>query len=139
VGKKSANKKPDSSAANRGFEAKLWLTTDKLRNNMDSAMDKHVVRVLVERLAPYKGRVYDPCCGSAGMFVESETFVEEHRGRRCLTTTSFCYTETFAKLAGWSSRNSFSSTAPMPTSGVLANKRSPCLRLARLTQSPRST
>ena len=32
-------------------------------------------------LEPYKGRVYDPCCGSAGMFVQSETFVEEHGGR----------------------------------------------------------
>jgi type I restriction enzyme M protein len=37
--------------------------------------------VLVEMLAPYKGRVYDPCCGSAGMFVQSEKFVEEHGGR----------------------------------------------------------
>ena len=37
-----------------------------------------VVRVLVEMLAPYKGRVYDPCCGSAGMFVQSEKFGEEH-------------------------------------------------------------
>ena len=40
-----------------------------------------VVRVLVEMLSPYKGRVYDPCCGSAGMFVQSEKFVEEHGGR----------------------------------------------------------
>ena len=40
-----------------------------------------VVRVLVEMLAPYKGRVYDPCCGSVGMFVQSEKFVEEHGGR----------------------------------------------------------
>lgn len=40
-----------------------------------------VVRVLVEMLAPYKGRIYDPCCGSAGMFVQSEKFVEEHGGR----------------------------------------------------------
>ncbi|MCO6457897.1 MAG: SAM-dependent DNA methyltransferase [Pirellulaceae bacterium] len=40
-----------------------------------------VVRVLVELLAPYKGRVYDPCCGSGGMFVQSEKFVEEHGGR----------------------------------------------------------
>jgi type I restriction enzyme M protein len=40
-----------------------------------------VVRVLVEMLAPYKGRVYDPCCGSGGMFVSSEKFIEEHRGR----------------------------------------------------------
>jgi type I restriction enzyme M protein len=40
-----------------------------------------VVRVLVEVLEPYKGRVYDPCCGSGGMFVQSERFVEEHAGR----------------------------------------------------------
>ncbi|MBL9044497.1 MAG: SAM-dependent DNA methyltransferase [Myxococcales bacterium] len=40
-----------------------------------------VVRVLVEMLAPYKGRVYDPACGSGGMFVQSEKFVEEHGGR----------------------------------------------------------
>jgi type I restriction enzyme M protein len=40
-----------------------------------------VVRVLVEMLEPYKGRVYDPCCGSGGMFVQSEKFVEEHGGR----------------------------------------------------------
>ena len=40
-----------------------------------------VVRVLVEMLAPYGGRVYDPCCGSGGMFVQSEKFIEEHGGR----------------------------------------------------------
>ncbi|MCE9552916.1 MAG: type I restriction-modification system subunit M [Planctomycetes bacterium] len=40
-----------------------------------------VVRLLVGMLAPYKGRVYDPCCGSAGMFVQSEKFVLEHGGR----------------------------------------------------------
>ena len=40
-----------------------------------------VVRVLVEMLAPYKGRVLDPCCGSGGMFVQSEKFVEVHGGR----------------------------------------------------------
>jgi type I restriction enzyme M protein len=41
----------------------------------------HVVRVLVEMLSPYKGRVYDPCCGSGGMFVQSEKFIEAHSGR----------------------------------------------------------
>jgi type I restriction enzyme M protein len=41
----------------------------------------HVVRVLVEALAPYKGRVYDPCCGSGGMFVQSEKFIEAHAGK----------------------------------------------------------
>ncbi len=40
-----------------------------------------VVGVLVEMLEPYKGRVYDPCCGSGGMFVQSEKFVQEHGGR----------------------------------------------------------
>ncbi|KAB2744598.1 type I restriction-modification system subunit M [Brucella anthropi] len=43
---------------------------------------RSVVRTLVEMLEPYKGRVYDPCCGSGGMFVQSEKFIEEHGGRR---------------------------------------------------------
>ncbi|GAB3591441.1 class I SAM-dependent DNA methyltransferase [Acetobacter peroxydans] len=40
-----------------------------------------VVRTLVSMLEPYKGRVYDPCCGSGGMFVQSERFVETHGGK----------------------------------------------------------
>jgi len=39
------------------------------------------VRLLVAVLAPHKGRVYDPCCGSGGMFVSSEEFVQSHGGR----------------------------------------------------------
>jgi len=39
-----------------------------------------VVQLLVEMLEPYKGRIYDPCCGSGGMFVQSEKFVEQHGG-----------------------------------------------------------
>ena len=42
---------------------------------------KWVVELLVEMLAPYKGRVLDPCCGSGGMFVQSEKFIAEHGGR----------------------------------------------------------
>jgi type I restriction enzyme M protein len=42
---------------------------------------RSVVRVLVEMLEPYQGRIYDPCCGSGGMFVQSEKFVQEHGGR----------------------------------------------------------
>jgi type I restriction enzyme M protein len=42
---------------------------------------RSVVSVLVEMLAPYKGRVFDPCCGSGGMFVQSEKFIEAHGGR----------------------------------------------------------
>ena len=42
------------------------------------------MREMIERRANHnnKGRVYDPCRGSAGMFVQSEKFVEEHGGRR---------------------------------------------------------
>ncbi len=41
---------------------------------------RSVVQLLVEMLEPYKGRVLDPCCGSGGMFVQSEKFVAEHQG-----------------------------------------------------------
>ncbi len=39
---------------------------------------RSVVRLLVEMLEPYKGRVYDPCCGSSGMFVQSMAFIDAH-------------------------------------------------------------
>lgn len=42
---------------------------------------RSVVELLVNMLEPYKGRVFDPCCGSGGMFVQSEKFVEDHQGR----------------------------------------------------------
>jgi len=41
---------------------------------------RSVVQLLVEMLEPYNGRVFDPCCGSGGMFVHSEKFVTEHQG-----------------------------------------------------------
>lgn len=43
---------------------------------------RSVVKLLVEMIEPYKGRVYDPCFGSGGMFVQSENFVEAHGGQR---------------------------------------------------------
>ena len=42
---------------------------------------KSIVSLIVEMLEPYKGRVYDPCCGSGGFFVQSERFIEEHGGK----------------------------------------------------------
>jgi len=42
---------------------------------------RYVVELLVEMLEPYKGRIFDPCCGSGGMFVQSEKFVTEHQGK----------------------------------------------------------
>jgi len=41
-----------------------------------------IVKILVEMLEPYQGRVYDPCCGSGGMFVQSLRFIDAHDGRR---------------------------------------------------------
>ncbi|MBN3869522.1 class I SAM-dependent DNA methyltransferase [Nostoc sp. JL33] len=42
---------------------------------------RSVVQLLVEMIEPYKGRIYDPCCGSGGMFVQSEKFTEAHGGK----------------------------------------------------------
>lgn len=41
---------------------------------------KSIVEMMVDILEPYKGRVYDPCCGSGGMFVQCSKFVKEHQG-----------------------------------------------------------
>ena len=41
----------------------------------------NIVRTLVEVLEPFKGRIYDPCCGSGGMFVQSEDFIKSHGGK----------------------------------------------------------
>lgn len=42
---------------------------------------KCIVTLLAEMLEPYKGKIYDPCCGSGGMFVQSLKFIESHKGR----------------------------------------------------------
>lgn len=42
---------------------------------------RSIVKLLAEMIEPYKGRVYDPCCGSGGMFVQSEKFIKAHEGR----------------------------------------------------------
>src|SRR3989344_522414 len=41
-----------------------------------------IVKLLVDMIEPFKGRIFDPACGSGGMFVQSEKFVEEHGGRK---------------------------------------------------------
>ncbi len=43
---------------------------------------KCVVKLIAEMIEPYKGKVYDPCCGSGGMFVQSMNFVESHHGNK---------------------------------------------------------
>lgn len=42
---------------------------------------RSIVKLLVEMLRPFKGRIYDPCCGSGGMFVQSDLFIKEHGGK----------------------------------------------------------
>ncbi len=42
---------------------------------------RSIVQLLIEMLEPYKGRIFDPCCGSGGMFVQSEKFIQAHGGK----------------------------------------------------------
>ncbi|MDR1657183.1 MAG: type I restriction-modification system subunit M [Deltaproteobacteria bacterium] len=42
---------------------------------------RSIVELLVEMLEPFEGKVFDPCCGSGGMFVQSEKFIQKHRGQ----------------------------------------------------------
>lgn len=51
------------------------------KNGGEFYTPQSVVRLLVEMIEPFKGRIYDPCCGSGGMFVQSERFVEAHSGK----------------------------------------------------------
>ena len=63
-----------------------------------------VVQLLVEMLAPYKGRVFDPCCGSGGMFVQSVKFVEAHateRQRRRQATSASSGRKAIPPPGGW--------------------------------------
>jgi type I restriction enzyme M protein len=61
---------------------------------------RSVVRTLVEMLEPYQGRVYDPACGSGGMFVQSAEFVKAHGGKRTdISIYGQEYTDTTWKLA----------------------------------------
>ena len=61
---------------------------------------RSVVKTLVEMLEPYEGRVYDPCCGSGGMFVQSAEFVKAHGGQRgAISVYGQEFTDTTWKLA----------------------------------------
>lgn len=52
------------------------------KNGGEFYTPRSVVSLLTEMLSPYSGRVYDPCCGSGGMFVQAEHFIEAHGGSR---------------------------------------------------------
>ncbi|SFJ71367.1 class I SAM-dependent DNA methyltransferase [Thermoflavimicrobium dichotomicum] len=51
------------------------------KNGGEFYTPRTVVRLLVELIQPFKGRIYDPCCGSGGMFVQSQAFIKAHQGR----------------------------------------------------------
>lgn len=61
---------------------------------------KCVVNLLAEMIEPYKGKIYDPCCGSGGMFVQSVKFVNSHNGnQKDISIYGQEYTGTTYKLA----------------------------------------
>ena len=63
------------------YESLLREMRDAAGDSGEFYTPRCVVKLLVEMLEPYKGRVYDPCCGSSGMFVQSEEFIVAHGGR----------------------------------------------------------
>lgn len=61
---------------------------------------KTIVLLMTELIEPYSGKIYDPCCGSGGMFVQSLKFIEAHQGnRRAVSVYGQEYTNTTYKLA----------------------------------------
>lgn len=61
---------------------------------------KSIVNLIAEMIEPYKGKIYDPCCGSGGMFVQSMKFVENHQGnKKDISVYGQEYTSTTYKLA----------------------------------------
>ncbi len=61
---------------------------------------KTIVQLMTELIEPYSGKIYDPCCGSGGMFVQSLKFIEAHQGnRRAVSVYGQEYTNTTYKLA----------------------------------------
>jgi type I restriction enzyme M protein len=61
---------------------------------------KTIVNLIAEMIEPYKGKIYDPCCGSGGMFVQSMKFIESHHGnKKDISVYGQEYTNTTYKLA----------------------------------------
>jgi type I restriction enzyme M protein len=67
----------------RAYEFFLnWFASSEGKGGGEYYTPRSVVRLLVEMTEPYSGRVYDPCCGTGGMFLLAERFVKAHGGRR---------------------------------------------------------
>jgi type I restriction enzyme M protein len=80
VGTKEAHKKDILGRVYEYFLGKFAAAEGKLGGEFFTPSS--VVRLMVEMIEPYEGRVYDPTCGSGGMFVQSERFVEAHGGTK---------------------------------------------------------
>lgn len=80
VGTKEAQKKDILGRVYEYFLGKFAAAEGKLGGEFFTPSS--VVRLMVEMIEPYQGRVYDPACGSGGMFVQSERFAEAHGGAK---------------------------------------------------------
>jgi len=80
VGTKEAQKKDVLGRVYEYFLGKFAAAEGKLGGEFFTPSS--IVRLMVEMIEPYEGRVYDPACGSGGMFVQSERFAEAHGGSR---------------------------------------------------------
>ena len=58
----------------------LKFAIDEGKNKGEFYTPKSIVNLIAELIEPYKGKIYDPCCGSGGMFVQSVKFIENHKG-----------------------------------------------------------
>ncbi|MFA5929324.1 MAG: class I SAM-dependent DNA methyltransferase [Candidatus Micrarchaeia archaeon] len=77
-----SNKDGGKDVLGRIYEYFLGLFADaEGKNGGQFYTPASIVKLLVGMIEPYKGRVYDPCCGSGGMFVQSEKFINAHQGR----------------------------------------------------------
>jgi type I restriction enzyme M protein len=77
------NEQPERDILGRVYEYFLGrFASSEGKGGGEFYTPRSVVRLLVDMLEPYAGRVYDPCCGSGGMFVQADRFVREHGGKR---------------------------------------------------------
>jgi len=79
----SGDKKEQKDTLGRVYEYFLGRFADSEgKGGGEFYTPQSIVKLLVEMLQPYSGRVYDPCCGSGGMFIQAEIFNQSHEGRK---------------------------------------------------------
>ncbi|NCF94818.1 MAG: N-6 DNA methylase, partial [Verrucomicrobiaceae bacterium] len=90
--------KGERGGANQYFLGKFAASEGKLGGEFYTP--KCVVNLIAEMIEPYRGKIYDPCCGSGGMFVQSIKFVESHHGnKKDISVYGQEFTATTYKLA----------------------------------------